>query len=124
MSIGYQTMYTHYIESLTKDQRSRQGSISDIISGFVPCLYALVGFLCRDWRMQLHVIGALNGISLLWLWFLPESKKWLATQVKEKKEVPDKLTRIANVVGDNVTQFKMVLNSGPILRVCLIMVSL
>ena len=73
--------------------------------------------------MQLHVIGALNGISLLWLWFLPESKKWLATQVNEEKGRPDKLTRITNVLKDNVTQFKMVLNSGPILRVCFIMVS-
>ena len=123
MSIGYQTMYTHYIESLTKEQRSRQGSLSDIISGFVPCLYSVVGYSCRDWRMQLYVIGALNAISMLWLWFLPESKKWLATQVQETKETPDKIERITSALRNNVAQFKMIVNSGPVLRVCLIMVS-
>jgi hypothetical protein len=125
MPIVYTTMYAHYIESLTKEQRSRMGCLADIISGLVPCLYALVGYTCRDWRVQLYVIGALNGITLLWLWFLPESKKWVASQ-KEAGSTSinmDKLQRIRMIMQANVTQFKMILNSRPILRVCLIMVS-
>ena len=61
---------------------------------------------------------------MVWLWFLPESKKWLAIQVKETKETPDKFERITSVLRNNVAQFKMIVKSGPVLRVCLIMVSM
>ena len=124
MPIVYTTMYTHYIESLTKEQRSRIGCLPDIISGLVPCLYALIGYTCRDWRIQLYVIGTLNGVTLLWLWFLPESKKWLTTQkdISGTAANFDKLERIRMIIRANVTQFKMILKSRPILRVCMIMV--
>ena len=123
MPVLYTTMYTHYIESLTKKQRSRLGCLADIVSGLVPCLYALVGYAFRDWRMQIYVIGALNGTSLLWLWFLPESKVWLDSQRKISKVTSNKIKRIQMIIRANVTQFKMILKSGPILRVCLVMVS-
>ena len=122
--MAYNAVYTYYIEALTQKQRSTQGALSDVVTGLVPCLYALIGYVCRDWRVQTYVIGALNIAVLLVLWFLPESKKWLATQKTEIRQNRDKFERIREALRGNVRQFGMIFKSKPILRVCFIMVSM
>ena len=120
----YQAMYTYYIESLTQSQRSQRGSLSDILTGLVPCLYATVGYVARDWRVQIYIIGALNGACLVLLWWLPESKEWLNSQLQQgqRRRHGGTLQQIKTTLKSNKQQFAMIFNSGPILRVCLIMV--
>ena len=124
--MAYNGIYTYYIEALTKEERSKRGALSDMLTGLVPCFYALIGYFFRDWQIQTYVIGSLNAGGCVLLWFLPESKKWLAAQQKQnnlnklQRRHNDKL--IIDTFKGNMKQFTMIFNSKPILHVCLILV--
>ena len=120
--MAYNGIYTYYIEALTKEERSKRGALSDMLTGLVPCFYALIGYFFRDWQIQTYVIGSLNAGGCVLLWFLPESKKWLATQKEENNLNRDKLQLIIDTFKGNMKQFTMIFNSKPILHVCLILV--
>ena len=119
--LSYQTYYTYFIESLTIRQRSRLGALPDILTGVSPCLNALIAYYARDWRVQIYIIGALNGASIFLLWFLPKSEKWLAAQ-KAGSEKTDKWEQMKVVLKGNLIRFKMITGSSPVMRVMLIMV--
>lgn len=123
--LTYQAYYAFYIESLTVAQRSRQGSVPDVLSGLSPPLNALVAYFARDWRHQVFIIGASNAGALLIMWFLPKSEMWVATRQEAEATMNkvDRLDEIKAILKRNVTQFKLIIGSPSILRVSLIMVS-
>ena len=120
--LTYNVYYTYFIETLTAVQRSRIGSLPDVITGVSPCLNALIAYYARDWRAQIYIIGGLNGASLLLLWFIPKSKEWLATQTASPQKT-DKWERVKLTLKGSTLQFKMIIKSSPVLRVALIIVS-
>ena len=125
ITLTYHVYYAYFIESLTTAQRSRVGSLDAILNGLSPCFIALVAYFARDWRLQIYLVGGLNGAVLLLFWFIPKSKEWLATQTastEEESHETDRWEQVKLALKGNMLQFKMIIESPPVLRVSFVMV--
>ena len=59
---------------------------------------------------------------MVWLYWLPESKKWVLAQNQEQKVFDNKWSKIKTGLKANVEQFSMITKSKPVLKNCIILV--
>jgi len=77
--------YVHCIELSSVQQRATSGSVMQCFFACGLCLAASFAIVFPDWR-QLYFITALpTGLFIISWWWIPESPKWLANQLRSGK---------------------------------------
>ena len=96
------------LELSSNAQRATSGAIMQTFFACGLCLTAAIAVVFPLWR-QMYLTSALPGLAFLMTWWwMPESPKWLAAQLRQGKiKSSDK---IGNSQADNADQHRSLLN--------------
>lgn len=81
------------IETVPKRHRV----LMTLVISFAPnyIIFAVIAYFAHDWRILLRVISIINILTLVCLWMVYESPRWLIQKgaLKEAKEIYEKIER-------------------------------
>ncbi|XP_041698347.1 solute carrier family 22 member 13 isoform X2 [Coregonus clupeaformis] len=111
-------------------RRSYASCLSQTFGGVGQCILAGMIFFIRDWRLAQFVMAAPIAVVAVYIWFIPESARWLLDQGKSeeakklilrvaainKRTVPD--TILEKIAEEKVVQKGgvLILIRSPVLR--------
>ncbi|XP_063075170.1 solute carrier family 22 member 13 [Engraulis encrasicolus] len=92
-------------EWIGKTKRAYASCLTQILGGVGQCIQACIVYFVRDWRICQYIMGSPMVIVAIYIWFIPESARWLLDRGKtdqaqqlilkaaaiNKRTVPDKL---------------------------------
>uniref|UniRef100_A0A8C7N6C7 Solute carrier family 22 member 13a n=1 Tax=Oncorhynchus kisutch TaxID=8019 RepID=A0A8C7N6C7_ONCKI len=77
-------------------KRSYASCLSPTFSGVGQCILAGMIFFIRDWRLAQFVMAVPIAVVAVYIWFIPESARWLLDQGK-KEEAKKLILRVAAI---------------------------
>ncbi|XP_029561806.1 solute carrier family 22 member 13 isoform X2 [Salmo trutta] len=77
-------------------RRSYASCLSQMFSGVGQCILAGMIFFIRDWRLAQFVMVAPIAVVVVYIWFIPESARWLLDQGKTE-EAKKLILRVAAI---------------------------
>ncbi|CAN9503276.1 unnamed protein product [Ophioblennius macclurei] len=77
-------------------KRSWGACVTQLCGAMGQCLLAGFIYLVRNWRLAQLIISALHGVVALYIWFIPESARWLLDtgRTEEAKQLVKKVAAI------------------------------
>lgn len=87
-------------EWIGMSKRSWGACLSQVFFAVGLCALACLMYLVRDWRLVQFITAAPLGVVALYIWFIPESARWLLDRgrVKEAREVLMKAAAVNKTV--------------------------
>ncbi|KAL2097595.1 hypothetical protein ACEWY4_006802 [Coilia grayii] len=68
-----------------KTKRSYASCLTQILGGFGQCIQAGIVYFNRDWRIAQFIMGSPFVIVAIYIWFVPESARWLLDRGKTEQ---------------------------------------
>ncbi|CAH1801726.1 unnamed protein product [Owenia fusiformis] len=97
---GLQTIsYTMISEMAVPEIRSVTGTMTSLVWGTAVMLSAFVSYLIKDWRYIQLALTLPSVVTIIYIWVVPESLRWLIAKkkFKEAEEILKKAARFNNV---------------------------
>ncbi|XP_034147229.1 solute carrier family 22 member 13, partial [Esox lucius] len=119
-------------------RRSYASCLSQTFAGVGQCLLACMIFFIRDWRIVQFVMAAPTAVVAVYIWFIPESARWLLDRgrTQEAKELIFRVAAInkhtiPDAMLEKIDEKKVVQKGGilvlfrsPVLRMYFLTISL
>ncbi|XP_062385408.1 solute carrier family 22 member 13 [Sardina pilchardus] len=72
-------------EWIGKNKRAYASCLTQILAGFGQCIQAGIVYFIRDWRIAQFIMGSPIVLVAVYIWFIPESARWLLGQGKTER---------------------------------------
>ncbi|KAK6311188.1 hypothetical protein J4Q44_G00192430 [Coregonus suidteri] len=105
-------------------RRSYASCLSQTFGGVGQCILAGMIFFIRDWRLAQFVMAAPIAVVAVYIWFIPESARWLLDQGKSE-EAKKLILRVAainkrtvpDIILEKIAEEKVVQKGGVLILI-------